>query len=67
MGGQKYIFWFDQWLSGEILTFLALKSFSVAPKITKLTKWLFCDQMKKQPFLGLEKNFLGQKRSEFHR
>ena len=32
----------------------------------KLTKWIFCDQMKKALSLGLEKNFFGQNRLEFH-
>ena len=65
-GGVQKNFWLYQWLSGEILTCLALKSFSVALKMTKLTKWIFCDQMKKALSLGLQKNFLGQNRSEFH-
>ena len=65
-GGVQKNFWLYQWLSGEILTCLALKSFSVALKMTKLTKWIFCDEMKKALSLGLQKNFLGQNRSEFH-
>ena len=65
-GGVKIIFWLFQGFSGEILTCLALKSFSVALKMTKLTKWIFCDQMKKALSWGLEKNFLGQNRSEFN-
>ena len=65
-GGAKNIFWLYQWLSGEILTCFDLKFFSVAPKMAELTKWIFCDQMKKALFLGLQKNFLGQNRSEFH-
>ena len=42
------------------------KKYFAASKMTKSTKWLVCDQLKKSPFLGLEKYYLGLNRSEFH-
>ena len=64
-GGVQKNFWLYQWLSGEILTCFALKSFSVAPR-----KGLFSFRHKRfiwstLSFLELQKNFLGLSRSEF--
>ena len=65
-GGPKLFFW-SPMKSGWNSDLFWPKKYFAASKVTKLTKWLICDQMKKSPFLGLEKYFLGLNRSECHK
>ena len=65
-GGVKKNFWFNQWLSGEILTFFALKSSSLAPRIAVFSfghKRIIWSTLS---FLKLQKNFFGLKWIEFY-
>ena len=64
--GVRNIFRFNQWLSGEILTFFALKSSSLAPRIAVFSfghKRIIWSTLS---FLELQKNFVGLKWLEFH-
>ena len=65
-GGVQNLFCFNQLLSGEILTFFALKSSSLAPRIAVFSfghKRIIWSTLS---FLKLQKNFFGLKWIEFH-